>query len=312
MSLENSILKVLVYFDLFNYPVSKKEIQFFLDKQVPEEDVEMALQDLIQAQCVYQYDEFYTLQDEAALIVRRRKGNDHAAGLLVIAHRVSRFLYRFPYVRGIGISGSLSKNFAEPDADIDFFIITKANRLWLTRTFMHLYKKLTFITGRQHWYCMNYYIDEEALQINEKNIFTATELITLMPVCGNGALEKFFHANDWARTYYPNYEGKLPVFKEPGAGHRLKRFIEKLFNNRAGDRLDDYFMKITAGRWKKKEEKNLLNARGINMGLDTSKHFSKPNPVYFHNHVLQTYQKRLQEYKTRWSEKMESVMGWKV
>jgi predicted nucleotidyltransferase len=301
MRLENSILKVLVYFDLFNYPVTKQEIQYFLDEQVAEEELAAALEELLHAQCVFYHGGFYTLQDEPFLAVRRRKGNDRAADMLVTAHRISKFLYRFPFVRGIGISGSLSKNFADEKSDIDFFVITRANRLWLARTFMHLYKKLTFITGRQHWYCMNYYVDEEALQINEKNVFTATELITLMPVCGNGALDKFFHVNEWARSYYPNYEGKPPVFKEPGAGHRLKRLIEILFSNRLGDRLDDYFMKTTARRWRQKEEKSLLNARGVKLGLDNGKHYSKPNPVYFHNHVLQMYQRRLAEYKAQWN-----------
>src|SRR2546430_6574247 len=88
--------------------------------------------------------------------------------------------------------------------DIDFFIITSANRLWIARTCMHLFKKLTFLTGRQHWYCMNYYIDEEALNIEEHNIFTATELITLLPVCGNGTMQRFFQMNSWVSVYFPN------------------------------------------------------------------------------------------------------------
>jgi hypothetical protein len=93
-------------------------------------------------------------------------------------------LYRFPFVRGIGISGSLSKNYADEDADIDFFIITSRNHLWIARTFLHGLKKLSFLVGKQDWYCMNYFIDEEALVIAEKNIFTATEVVTLKPVCG--------------------------------------------------------------------------------------------------------------------------------
>jgi predicted nucleotidyltransferase len=301
MSLENSILKVLVYFDLFNYPVSRKEILYFLEQEAGEEEIADALDELVHAGCIFRHDEFYALHDDYFLAVRRKKGNDRAADMLVTAHRISRFLYRFPFVRGIGISGSLSKNFADEQSDIDFFVITKANRLWLARTFMHLYKKLTFITGRQHWYCMNYYVDEEALQIHEKNVFTATELITLMPVCGNGALDKFFRANEWAKNYYHNYAAKPPVFKEPGVGHRLKKCIEFLFNNRVGNWLDSYLMKTTSRRWKKKEEKNLLNARGVKMGLETGKHFSKPSSAYFHSYILQSYHKKLQEFRERWA-----------
>jgi predicted nucleotidyltransferase len=44
------------------------------------------------------------------------------------AKAVAKFLSWFPYIRGIAISGSLSKNFADENSDLDFFIITAANR----------------------------------------------------------------------------------------------------------------------------------------------------------------------------------------
>ena len=87
-------------------------------------------------------------------------------------------LFQFPFVRGVFISGSLSKRCAAEKEDVDYFIVTSANRLWIARTIMHLYKKLTYLRGRQDRYCMNYFIDEEALEIKEKNIFTAVEMIT--------------------------------------------------------------------------------------------------------------------------------------
>ena len=55
---------------------------------------------------------------------------------------VSRLISKFPYVEGVGISGSLSKGYYDDDGDIDFFIITSPKRLWIARTFLILYKKL--------------------------------------------------------------------------------------------------------------------------------------------------------------------------
>ncbi len=120
------------------------------------------------------------------MVKRRQQGNLRAEQLLPKAMKIGRFLSVFPYVRGIGISGSLSKMYAHEKADFDFFIITKANRLWIARTFMHLFKKLTFLTGKQHYYCMNYYLDEKALKLRDQNIYTAVEAITLIPVSGKG------------------------------------------------------------------------------------------------------------------------------
>jgi hypothetical protein len=182
----------------------REEVLFFLDRKVEEPALTGALDALVVDGCLFRLGPFYSLRDDPALAERRCKGNQHAERLLAIAAKGSRLLFRFPYVRGVGISGSLSKNFADENADIDYFIITRSNRLWIARTLMHGFKKLNFLIGREDWYCMNYYVDEEALKIEEMNIFTATELITLKPVCGNGALERFFDANDWATAYLPN------------------------------------------------------------------------------------------------------------
>ncbi len=299
--LDHSIIKVLVYFDIFNYPLSKDEIYYFLDHKADKDEVVNVLNELVVVGRIFRCGEFYSLQDDSALRERRLKGNANAQSMLVIAHKVSAFLSGFPYVRGIGISGSLSKNFADENADIDFFVITKANRLWIARSIMHFFKKLTFLTGRQHWYCMNYYVDEEALRIEEQNIFTATELITLMPEWGNGTMDKFFSANDWATVYYPNFAAGKRNPSKTAKSSWLKKLVEWAFNNKLGDALDNYLMKLTVKRWNKKEEQNRLNIKGNKLSIRSSKHFSKPNPLYFQKKVLAMYQGKLDEQDTKWS-----------
>jgi hypothetical protein len=302
-----SILKVLAYFDLFDYPVSKDEIVFFLDQHLNRADLATALHALMEDRCIFRHRDFYSLHDNDKLAERRIKGNSNAQLLLPVGKKISAALFQFPFVRGIGISGSLSKNFATENADIDYFIITKANRLWIARTFMHLQKKFSFLTGRQHLYCMNYYIDEEAMEIEEKNVFTAIELITLLPVCGNGTMDAFYKTNDWANTYYPNYRASTKQHKTSAHDSRLKKAIEFLLNNRFGDWLDNYFMRVTSKRWKKKEEKEKLNMKGSRMGLRTGKHFSKPNPAFLQKKILSGYVAKLNENAERWD--VESVVG---
>ena len=200
---------------------------------------------------IYKFEKFYTLKNDYFLIERRVKGNIKAAHLIGIAKRVSDLLIRFPYVRGIAISGSLSKNFADDESDIDLFIITTKNRLWIARTIMHCFKKLTFLVNRQHYFCMNYYIDEQELQIREKNIYTAIEIATLMPLHGDTIFEQFYNANAWTREYLPNKCMRLSTAKALKKSF-LKSFTEILFNNRLGNALDTMLLNITAKRWLKK------------------------------------------------------------
>jgi hypothetical protein len=295
VDLRKSILKVLAYFDLFNYPVSKEEILSFLEQPVSREALFDALGELQANKNIFLYRSFYMIQDNEALVDRRVAGSLRAQPLLQTGNRISHFLYQMPYVRAISISGSLSKNFAGEDADIDYFIITKANRLWLARTLMHIIKKLSFLTGKQHWYCMNYYIDEEALEIEEKNIFTAIELITLLPVRGNGILHEFYDRNDWTAGYYPNYGQQISPVATSARETKFKRAAEYLLNGKLGDWLDDYFMHVTTRRWNKKEAAEKRSAKGTRMSLHTGKHFSKPNPVYFQQQILSSYQDKLQK-----------------
>ena len=41
-------------------------------------------------------------------------------------------------------------------------------------------------------FCINYFVDSENLEIQEKNIFTATELVTLLPTFGREMYENLY------------------------------------------------------------------------------------------------------------------------
>lgn len=293
---QTNILKVLAYYDIFQYPLTVAEIGQFLGKQLDEKDFVPALQGLISDRVIFYHQGFYSLQDNTLLTYRRREGNWRAGKLLPKAFKIGRFLFRFPFVRGVCISGSLSKNFADENADIDFFIITRANRLWIARTIMHLFKKLTFLTGHQHYFCMNYYIDEEALLITEQNIYTALEIATLIPVAGKQTNENFLRTNNWVARFFPACHNAYPG---PGPAFRtgLKKLLERILSGRFSDRLDVWLMKITTRRWAKKNRQNRRNRNGQTMKLLTGRHFSKSNPGSFQERVLSLYEQKLAELR---------------
>lgn len=287
-----SVLKVLAYFDIFHYPLKKKEIRQFLDRPISNVRLEFILQELVTDGLIFQNYDMYSLEDSPVPACRRIEGNLRAATILPKAQRIGKFLFRFPFVRGVGVSGSLSKNFADEKADIDFFIITKANRLWIARTLMHLFKKLMFLSGREHLYCMNYFVDEEALLLSDQNIFTAIELKTLLPVSGNPAVQEFFLSNLWADEWFPECPFRQQSNK-PGRHVGIKYLFEWCCNNSLGNRLDNYLQKLTDRRWKRKQATGKRNNKGQMMGLVTDKHFARSNPGAFQEKVLFQYQERL-------------------
>jgi len=292
IAVKENILATLAYFDLFSYPLTAAEVYLFLGEKSSQLEVNEGLNALVQEGMVFNFSRFYTLQNDFSLIVRRHNGNVKAAGMIKIAGRISNILIKFPYVRGIAISGSLSKNYADEDSDIDMFIITAKNRLWIARTMMHALKKLSYLVNKQDYFCMNYYIDEEALQIAEHNIYTAIEVVTLMPLHGDRIFEHFYAVNQWTQKYLPNKLLRISSAK-PVKNHFWKKAIEWLFNSKPGCWLDIMLMKITARRWRKKTRNKQTKAHGDIMAMDVNRHYSRPEPKDFQQKILKRYQNRL-------------------
>ncbi|MES2418181.1 MAG: hypothetical protein V4541_08320 [Bacteroidota bacterium] len=292
LNIKQNIIATLTYFDMFDYPLTYHEIFLFLESKCEETDLKSAINYLVSHKLVFKFGSFYALKNDHFITVRRTKGNLKAEELIAKAKIVGRLLIKFPYVRGIGISGSLSKNYADDKSDIDLFIITKKNRVWIARTGMHLLKKLAFLVKKQHYFCMNYYVDEQQLEIVEKNIYTAIEVATLIPLQGEDAFTAFYSANSWTQAFLPNKVMRICSAK-PLKGNTLKYAIESLFNNLIGNWIERKLMQLTVKRWNKKTLMKKLNSKGTIMSMSASRHFAKPDPKNFQVKLIERYQRKL-------------------
>jgi hypothetical protein len=281
-------LKTLAYFDYFSYPLTCEDIQSFLPQQYNKPLIDEMLALLLNENIIFKTDNFYSLQNEPLLAKKRREGNQRALKQLAIAKKIAAILARFPYVQSIAVSGSLSKYFADEKADIDFFIITSANRLWIARTLMHFLKKFSYLAGKQHWLCMNYYVDEMGMDIQEKNIFTAMEIATLLPMQGANHFTNFIAANKWINNYFPAHIVSTCNTPEIKNGF-IRKWFEKIFNSRLGDSTDKWLMNITDKRWKKKTKQGKVNDHGARIGMVVNRHFSKPDPANFQAKLIEKY-----------------------
>ena len=287
------ILTTLVYFDIFNYPLLVEEIHRFHGKPSSRSEIEEGLKLLVQENIICYLDGFYSVKNDIALVAKRKRANMLAKKQMIIARKAAWVLSRFPFVRGLAISGSLSKNYGDEKADIDFFIITAPNKLWIARTILHLFKKMTYLTGRQNRYCMNYFVDESVPLIEEKNIFTAMEIITLVPMYGKNTFDDFINTNAWVSDYFPICKANSNLAPEIQKGI-LSTMIERIFNTGFGNWLDNWLMSITDRRWKKKVSSKRMNSKGNPMGMLVSRHCSKPNPKNFQDKVVSEFRIRIE------------------
>jgi len=285
-ALKKSILKVMAYFDIFNYPVTYEEIKLFIDQPFKELELQSALLSLTSSGVLYRINGFYSLKADYAPVERRIQGNRQAEKQLVLASKIARFLSRFPYIRGVAVSGSLSKHFAYKGSDIDFFIITAPNRLWVARMFFNCFYYAAKMIGLKSWFCLNYFIDTKALDIPERNIYTAIEIATLIPKQGGDIFAAFYKQNSWIHRYLPNYAENVagaPAFKKGW----LQAITEKLLDNKTGDRIESYLCNFYRARWKRLLSEKRYAKNGFQFGsYIAGKHVCKPMPQYFQDKIM--------------------------
>ncbi len=292
-TLAKSIIKTLAYYDIFNYPLTEEEIYICSNtngntKTSVFEELEL----LVSSGIVYNNDKFYSINHNGHLIPKRIEGNRRAIKKMKTAKLFSKIISHFPFVRGILLSGSISKGYMDEKADIDYFIITAPNRLWIARILLVFFKKI-FLLNSYKFFCINYFISTTELEIEEKNIYTATELATLIPTYGADVYNDLYGANRWIKSYVPNYPKRdvasLPTFRKK----IIQKVMESLLDNSFGDYVDDKIMKMFI-RFDEKRYGE-LDENTFGLAFKTRKNISKHHPNFFQKKVLESFRKKLNQ-----------------
>ncbi len=292
MDLKVHVLKTLLYYDIFNYPLKSKEVFHFLGtNSITEEHVRQTLDTLTNEILIYRFDNLYSLHPNETNIKRRVKGNNEAAKCLLVAQKKAKLISRFPFVRGVFASGSLSKGYMDEKSDIDFFIVTAPRRLWIARTLLVLYKRL-FLGGSHKHFCVNYFVDEDHLEIEEKNLFTATELATVLPLYGSEQYSKLIETNDWLKGFFPNYVARSTENVPKSNVTAFKKILETLMNACFANKIESYFKSITMKRWRKLYETQYSKA-DFDIAFKSKAYASKNHPQHFQRKIMAIYAEKL-------------------
>jgi len=291
--LEVAVVKTLLYFDIFNYPLRLDEIfQFSGTKANQLSEISAATESLVKQRLLYSHGEFYSPRDNVLNVERRIKGNATAESLMPKAYQRACLIGKFPFVRSVMASGSLSKGYMDQNSDLDFFIVTAPRRLYVARMLLVLYKRI-FLSNSSKEFCVNYFISSDHLEIEEKNQFTATELATVIPMFGQHMYQDVLSTNAWLYNFFPNYQ---PRSSQPQQEKRspVKNFLERIMNGIVGQVLDDWCMHLTQSRWEKLY-RTQYNDSDFDIAFKSKRHASKTHPRHFQKHVTN----RLDE-KCKW------------
>jgi hypothetical protein len=291
-NMDEQIIRTLLYYDIFNYPLTAAEVFRFLRvNHVNESIVTSRLNNLTEQHIIFQFDNFFSLKNSKAAIDRRVKGNLEAEKYLPLAQKKAKLISRFPFVRAVLASGSLSKGYMDEKSDLDFFIITAPRRLWIARTLLVMYKRI-FLFNSHKYFCVNYFVDEDHLEIEEKNLFTATELATAIPLYGAKHYEKLLQVNSWIKEFFPNYTPRNSSAVKVSKSSLTKRLLEKVLNLFFANTLESYFQHKTLSRWKRLYQKN-YSATDFKVAFKSKSYASKNHDRNFQRKIMDLYEEKL-------------------
>lgn len=294
-STHKELLKTLLYFDVFNYPLKFSEIYSNIPITQSQEAVQQEIDALVEEGYVKKTGEFYLLNSASDDIIERRlNGNAFAQKMFPKAYSNSKKIARFPFMSGICISGGLSKNYYDDRSDIDFFVITKPNRLWICRTLFILYYKTLSIEKRKHL-CLNYFISEADLTIEDTNTFVATELAYLIPTVNYSVYQSILTKNNWYKNRFRN-KSELPsvnCIDTPEPFH--KKMIELLFSGKFGNWVDNKLLSITLNHWRKKYPQ--MSDEDFHLQFRSRKHVCKRHSQGYQNKVLNLWEEKIKNYE---------------
>ena len=122
------------------------------------------------------------------------------------------FLYRnFPFVKEIYLANSISFNALNSSSDIDIFVVSKCNRVWIARLFMSFFMLLFCIKRTKNKvakrFCLSFFVDEynknlEPLLLSEKDIYLPYWVVHLVPLYAEN-FPSIYKSNFWVKKYLP-------------------------------------------------------------------------------------------------------------
>ncbi|MBI4369032.1 MAG: hypothetical protein HY547_02265 [Elusimicrobia bacterium] len=196
--LRQSILRTVIYFDMFDYPPTAQEIQSYLESPSSHQQTVMELSELSSA--IVQQGGLYALKGREEIFAVRSKRRILSAKLWRQSLPWLRLTQAIPFLRFVGISGSLAIHNANPEADVDLFFIASPNHLKVSYFFLCVLRKLC----RNFTLCTSLGLEMDALAVSRKNIYTAHEIHQVRPIWGHEAYALFLSANEWSGQFLPN------------------------------------------------------------------------------------------------------------
>lgn len=330
-NIKEAIIEVIAFFDLFNYPLTGCEIWRYVKVR---QSTPMIIYNILDSKKLNNIIEgkngFYFLAGREKIVRTRMERYNYAGRKFKRAMLMARIFKFIPWIKMIAIGNIIGAHNLKDNSDIDFFIIIKSGRIWITRFFCVAVTDLLGWRPKENMtrdkICLSFFASEEAMNLRElmlekslpdfsqnlksdlsistsvtptkvgqksemSDIYFIYWLAGIVPIYDKrGVYEEFIKANSWIRQCLPNWQ-PLKLMERRDSGKSFSCFYHDLID-------------LLFGGLEKNAKK--LQLKKMPSGL--KKIMNKNTQVVINDQVLKLHTKdRREEYRKKWVEKLAEI-----
>jgi predicted nucleotidyltransferase len=200
------------------------------------------------------------------------------------ARKIAWFLQVVPFVRFIGLTGSLAYDIAKKESDIDIFIVSKKDRIYTCRFLvigllkaLQIYHSDNTYAKRAGKICPNRFVTDNYLLINPQNRYHAQEYTQMVPLFNyDDIYRKFLNTNKWMEKYgYFPPKKAMSLTQSGNILTNIRKICEWVLNGYFGNRLERNLKNRQTNELKKNKK---FNVPGSGIYADDNEIRIHPHP----------------------------------
>ena len=282
-----AVVETIAYADVFDWPAAPAEIHRYLPLAATRSDVDAVIASGELDGFVERQAGLVTLRGRSALIRARQRREVLARALWPSAIRYARAVAALPFVRMVAVTGSLAVDSTDAHEDVDLLVVTADDRLWLSRAMA-----MVVVRGAGLGHvrlCPNYLLAESALEIADRSLFAARELMQMVPIAGGATYRELLQRNAWVHDWLPNATLRSPARRASGRASAIaRRCLEGALGGSIGAAIE---------RWEMDRKVRRLTAESQSAETRYDRWVCKGHTEEHRHRVLAAYDARLRGFE---------------
>lgn len=275
--IQKTIIKMIVFFDLFDYPLTTWEIWQYFDKKI---NLVLLINLLSEITILSKKDGFFFLNKREEILISRQRRYNYSRRKIKKALKFSQIFAYLPFVEMVSLVNSIGAYNLRDESDIDFFIISHPGKIWLTR--LYCTGIAAFLNQRprennkQDKICLSFYISSDslnldALKLKPRDPYFFFWLKNLVVLYERGSI-------------YENFLLSNRLKKESSIFNRNKRLSESRYSFKYTENLsflENLAKKIQLYIMPSELKKAASNSRGVVINNKTLKLYLRDNRIEY-------------------------------